>query len=380
MTTYEEIVAMLKDASNAGKVCGIGILVEFPLSRPRFESPGVLVVERGRRSKKPWKLRRVSMIILLKAEDSEIEPIRVSGIDWKNLTPIKDRESKGWKILIWARRKFLTIQNFLRRRIKDRESKGWKILIWVGRKFLAIQNFLRRRTFRENSELLEGYSFHCSNRVIKIDSYKDTFNYWYVKPNNHNSLKDIKSPISGFRSLCSKMEKSITMPLIDFGFLSPCEDLEWLELRFREHMPEPHRTKASTARKKAADNKINEIQAEKSKLERQIIFLENDLLEAKNEKRPHLRWLWKIVNSQTFVDIFNLIAVVVAILIAIFMLVLSSTVLSTKIGPALLLFWAVLFGYRKYYKRFSRPMSKLSTRYSRSEASRELTTEKHYSN
>lgn len=351
MTTYEEIVAMLNDPSNAGKVCGIGILVEFPLSRPRFESSGVFVVERGRRSKKPWKLRRVSLIILLKAEDSEIEPIHVSRIDWKNLTPIKDRKSKGWKILIWA-----------------------------GRKFLAIDKFWRKLTFRETSELPDGYSFYFSNNVIKIDSNKDTFNYWYIKSDKYNSLWDIKNLISSFRALSSTMEESVDKSLENFGFLSPCKDLEWLEKRFREYMPEPHKTKAYTARKKAADNKINKIQAEKSKLEQRIIFLENDLLEAKNEKRPRLRWLWKIVNLQIFVDIFTIIAVVASIFIAIFMFVLSSTVLSTNIGPALLLFWAVIFGYRKHYKRFSRPMSKWSTRYSRSEASRELATEKHFSN
>lgn len=351
MTTYEEIVAMLNDPSNAGKVCGIGILVEFPLSRPRFESSGVLVVGRGRRSKKPWKLRRVSLIILLKAEDSQIEPIRVSKIDWKNLTPITERKPRIWSILIWV--------------------EGIRS---------AIQKFWRRITFRENSELPEGYGFYCSNRVIKIDSCQDTFNYWYVKSDNYDSSWDIDSVILSYQSLSSKMKKLINASFRNFGFLSPCEDLEWLEMRFREYMPEPHKTKAYTARKKAADNKINKIQAEKYKLEQQIIVLENDLLEAKNEKRPRLRWLWKIVNLQIFVDIFTIIAVVASIFIAFFMLVLSSTVLSTNIGPALLLFWAVIFGYRKHYKRFSRPMSKWFSRYSRSETSRELTTEKYYSN
>lgn len=346
MTTYEEIVAMLNDASNAGNVCGIGILVEFPLSRPRFESPGVFVVKRGRRSKKPWKLRRVSLIILLKAEDSEIEPIHVSRIDWKNLTPIKDRESKGWKILIWA-----------------------------GRKFLSIDKFWRKLTFRKTSELPDGYSFYFSNNVIKIDSNKDTFNYWYIKSDKYNSLWDIKNLISSFRALSSTMEESVDKSLENFGFLSPCKDLEWLEKRFREYMPEPHKTKAYTARKNAADNKINEIQAEKSKLEQQIIVLENDLLEAKNEKRPRLRWFWKIMGLPIVAEIGDVVILFASVIIALFVFLLTTT-----IAIVFILIWALSFGSRKYYKKFSRFMSKWFSRYSRSETSRELATEKHYSN
>lgn len=265
MTTYEEIVAMLNDPNNADKVCGIGILVEFPLSRSRFESSGVLVVERGRRSKKPWKLRRVSIVIMLKSEDSQIERIRVSKIDWKNLTPMEDRKSKGWRILIWGERVCS-----------------------------AIQKFWRKLTFRENSELPEGYSFYCSNRVIKIDSSKDTFKYWYVKSDKYDSLWDMDSVRSSFWSLCGQIEKSINKSLENFGFLSPCEDLEWLEMRFREHMPEPHKTKALTARKKKSNEKISKIQEKKSKLEQQITLLENYLFEAKNEKRPRQRWCGKL--------------------------------------------------------------------------------------
>lgn len=345
MTTFDEIVTMLNDPSNADKVCGIGILVEFPLSRSRFESPGVSVIESGRRSKKPWKLRRISTVIMLESEDSQIEPIHVSEIDWKNLTPIKDRE-----------------------------SKGWSILMWVVRIVSTIQKFWRRLTFRENLELPEGYSFYCSNHVIKIDSCENTFSYWYVKSDKYDSSWDIDSVRLSFWSLSNQIEKPLNTSLRNFGFLSPCEDLEWLEMRFREHMPEPHRTKASTARKSAADNKINRIQAKKSSLEHQVVLLENDLFEAKNEKRPRQRWLWKSISPPIVAEIASVIIVFMALIIAIFELLLTTT-----IGLALLLFWALTFGSRKYYKRLSRLMSKWFTRYSRSETSRELTTEKYYS-
>lgn len=345
MTTYEEIVDMLNDASNAGKVCGIGILVEFPLSRPRFESPGVLVVERGRRSKKPWKLRRVSIVILIKAEDSQIETIRASKIIWKKLTSTKDQKFKVWRISKWIKRMPL------------------------------IDKIRRRLTLRRNLESTEEYNFHCSNRVIKVDYCKDTFDCWYVKSDKCDSSWDINNVMQSFWSLGSQIEKSLNASLRNFGFLSPCEDLEWLEKRFHEYMPEPHKAKASTERKKAADNKINEIQAEKSKLEQRIIFLENDLLEAKNEKRPCLRWLWKIMGLPIVAEICDVIILFVAVIIALFMFLFTAT-----IGVVLILIWTLSFGSRKYYKKLSRFMSKWFSRYSRSETSRELATEKHYSN
>ena len=60
---FEEIVQQI--SQQAGASVGVGVLVEYPLSRPRHTVHGSLLDKRGRKYAAPYNVRKVSVALLV---------------------------------------------------------------------------------------------------------------------------------------------------------------------------------------------------------------------------------------------------------------------------------------------------------------------------
>lgn len=331
---FEDVVKQI--SQQAGVRVGVGVLVEYPLSRPRQKSLETLLSKgrRGRKYTAPYNVRQASVVLLVEKHRSRATVFTAVQILWK---------------------------------------RWWRV--WLANATIAGCHFVRQ------------------DEQIKVCELQDNGQYFgghisdfYVLDLNGQIL-DIFDLMARAKALKKKLINS-NLNVKDLKFLAVCDDLEWLARRYPSNVPKPFKQQVKSRQKEKAKDSIDSKKMELDVLKSKWESKKYDLLEVKDRKHPNRRWFWKLINNNIVRELID-----VVILILVFLLVIVGFVINYLLGLSiltiflgsvfLLILISILYYIAKivfYYRSWSEKINKFLNRFSHIEESRGRKTEEYYSN
>lgn len=330
---FEEIVQQI--SQQAGASVGVGVLVEYPLSRPRHTVHGSLLDKGGRKHTAPYDVRKASVVLLVEGHQHRTTTV-LSAV------PIR------WKS--WQRVRFANIS-------------------------------------------LDGCEFVHQDKQIQICELQDDGQYAGGQISDFYIL-DLSGRTPDVFDLMAHA-KALRESLINSGFeaedlkfLATCGDLEWLAVRYPKYVPEPLSERVMEVQKDEAEADIDIIENDIKYIKSELGNRQNDLLEAKDRAKPQWRWLKSFFAKPIIGELTSLGIVVYALFASIMAFVFQATLNDLITSPnenALALaggiFLAVIVvGTYKYNKKASKLAKGILMKQNCIEESRDRQTEKHFQN
>lgn len=330
---FEEIVHQI--SQQAGANVGVGVLVEYPLSRPRHEVHGALLGKRGRKYAAPYDVRKASVVLLVDGHQHRTTTVfSAVSIRWKS----------------WWRVRFANTS-------------------------------------------LDGCEFVSQDEQIQICKLQDDGQYAGGRISDFYVL-DLSGQSPDVFDLMA-YAKALRESLIDSGFapedvkfLAACGDLEWLAVRHPKYVPEPLNERVMEVQKDEAEADIDVIENDIKYIKSELGNRQNDLLEAKDRAKPQRRWLKSffarpIIGELTSLGI-GVYALVVSIFAFAFQAFLNDLINSPNenaLAFAVFIFLVVIVvGTYKRNKKASKLAKGILTKQNCIEESRDRQAERHFQN
>ena len=330
---FEEIVQQI--SQQAGASVDVGVLVEYPLSRPRHTVHGSLLDKRGRKYAAPYNVRKVSVALLV-------------GGHQRRTTTVLSAVSTHWK--------------------------SW-------------------RRVRSTNISLDGCEFVRQDEQIQICELQDDGQYAGGQISDFYVL-DLSGKTPGVFDLMA-YAKALRESLINSGFepedlkfLATCGDLEWLAVRHPKYVPEPLNEGVMAVQKDEAEADIDIIENDIKYIKSELGNRQKDLLEAKDRAKPQWRWLKSFFAKPIIGDLTGLVIVIFALFASLFVFVFQATLndLMTSTNENVLalaggiFLVVILVGTYKYNKKALKLVKGILIKKNCIEESRDRQTEKHFQN
>lgn len=232
---FEDIVQQI--SQQAGVRVGVGVLVEYPLSRPRQKVLGTLLGKWGRKHTAPHNVRKASVVLLVEGHQHRTTAVfSAVPICWKN----------------WQK-------------------------------------------VRSTNISFDGYEFFRQDEQIQICELQDDGQYAGGQISDFYVL-DLSGQTPDVFDLMAHA-KALRESLINRGyepedlkFFATCGDLEWLAVRYPKYVPEPLNERVMEVQQDEAEDDIDVIENDIKYIKSELENRQNDLLEARDRAKPQWRW------------------------------------------------------------------------------------------
>lgn len=330
---FEDIVQQI--SQQAGVRVGVGVLVEYPLSRPRQKVLGTLLGKWGRKHTAPHNVRKASVVLLVEGHQHRTTAVfSAVPICWKN----------------WQK-------------------------------------------VRSTNISFDGYEFFRQDEQIQICELQDDGQYAGGQISDFYVL-DLSGQTPDVFDLMAHA-KALRESLINRGyepedlkFFATCGDLEWLAVRYPKYVPEPLNERVMEVQQDEAEDDIDVIENDIKYIKSELENRQNDLLEARDRAKPQWRWLKSFFAKPIIGELTSLGIAVYALFVSILAFVFQTTLNDLITSPnenALALAGGIFLviivvGTYRYNKKASKLAKGILMKQNCIEESRDRRTEKHFQN
>ena len=339
MLSFCDVVKLVK--SQAGSIVGVGLLVEYPLSRTCLVTAGRCFGKWGRQYRGVYNLRKVSVVLLVENNQHQSAISSAAKIYWKKWCELRVKEK-----YLHPARKIVINSSFTK---MDKQ--------------IAVCDL--QGTDQNSSRLIfDVYISNLDAQVLDINT----------------QMIDIFDLMKCARALRNELKAKI-INVIDFEFLAYCDDLKWLAKRFPQYIPKPFKKQVRQYDKQKAKNDKSNIkhQLEMSTDKLQERLLKNDLREANDRLHPRCRFVWRLLHYSKY-----LIAAVIPFLVIVSVAVWTGIIdfflpvdFASRLGLLLWIAILILRG-KRIYKFLIKWHEKLFQKYLYIEESRSRKFKEYY--
>lgn len=319
-------------SQQAGVRLGVGVLVEYPLSRPRQKVFGTLLGKWAGKHTAPYNVRKASVVLLVEGHQHRTTTVfSAVPICWKS----------------WQRARFA------------------------------------------NSSL-DGCEFVRQDEQIQICELQDDGQYTGGQISDFYVL-DLSGQISDVFDLMA-YAKALRESLInccyeveDLKFLATCDDLEWLAVCYPKYVPKPLNERVMEVQKDEAEAETDAIKNDIKYIKSKLRNRQNDLLEAKDRFQTRWRPLRKFLGLPGISIIWSVVKLTLAFVVAGFVFgisdffgnsVNSGLYVSSGLSALIVITYKVI----RYFRKISQRTDKFFANHRRIEESRERRTEEYFNN